>query len=225
MVIHNVVLRRHSEHVAVLPHAHTREYARERSRVGHQLIKLGGVLLDDDHRVAVDASGIVAHRNVLIGELDLHGGGRLLRIEHGAQQVIALVGEIRQRVLGARHHAAVAVHDQHVVDAQKILVFRHLGVGRLKARVMARHKGDAFGLGLVNRVERRLILRGLGIRLLEQSGQLLHLALDVGLGRFDGEVVLHGHKREPHDRHACQHDQRKEDALYFEPDRHDCILP
>ena len=210
MVGHEVVARGHGEHVAALAHAHVAEHAAKRARLLHELVQLGGILLDHRHEAVVDAGGVVAQAGRAVVELHLHRLGGLARVEHGAQLVVALVGEIGARVLGAGHHGASAVDHHHVAHAEQIPVLGHLGVGGRETHVVVRHEGHACGLGLIHRIERLGVLRRLLVSRRKQAGKALHLVADVGGAVVDGQLVLHRREDDAH-QHDARHGERGED--------------
>ena len=114
-----------------------------------------------------------------------------MRVERLAQLVEARVGELGLRGLRGGDDIARAVHHEHVVDAEKLLVRDHLGVGRLKARAILRRVGNLRRLGLVNGIVLLGVLDGLARRGLQKPGERLLLGGDlVGIAR-PGKGVLH----------------------------------
>ena len=131
---HQVVAGRDGEHVSALADAHPAQHRPDRRGAVDQLDELGGILLDDRHRVGVDGGCVVAQRLAAFGKVDLDGGGRRAGVERRAQLVEARVGKVGRSVLRLGNDLARAGDDHHVVDAQQLLVLDHLGIGRLDNR-------------------------------------------------------------------------------------------
>ena len=143
MEFDEVGLRREREHVAVLPYGDVAEHAFRGARLGIEEAQLLGVLLDDDHRVGVEARRVVPAQPVLAGKLDFDGARRLARGKAFAQIVEARIREVRLRFGCLCHDGAVRLDDEHVIDVQELAVLGHLGIRCLEPGVVCRHEGDA----------------------------------------------------------------------------------
>ena len=216
MVRHQVVGGRHGEHEAVLADGDVLERAFRGAGDLDELAQLGRILLDHHHAPVVDACSVIAHEPVLFGHFHLDRLRGLAVVEHGAQLVEACIGEVRHRVLGACDHRAVAVHHQHVVDAQQVLVLHHLRVGGLEARVVVRHEGNALRLRLEDGIVDVRVLPDVLVRLGQHVGKrgafLSHL-LRVAVER---QVGLHRGQQDAHDRHARSGDENEGGYLDLE---------
>ena len=220
VVLNQVVLRRHREHVAVLADGDILEHALRQARVLHELAQLLRALLDHHHGTVVDAGSVVAHEPVLFGQLHLHGRGGLAVIEHGAQLVEARIREVRGGVLRLRDDGAVARHHQHVVHAQKVLVLDHLRIGRREAGVVVRHEGHARRLGLVYLVEGDGVLLHAFVCQRQQALQCVGLLLHLARVAVQRQLGLHHGQQHAHDRHARGCHQNEDGDLDFEFSRH-----
>ena len=136
MILDDIGLRGEREDVPTLAEGDVAEHAFGRAGRLDEVAELGGALLDDDHRLVIDLSGIVAHEPVLVGQLDLDGARGLTGREALAEVVEARVAEVGSRVGGTGYDRAVRLDDHDVVDFQQLLVFGHLGIGRLEAHVV-----------------------------------------------------------------------------------------
>lgn len=181
MEFDEVGLRREREHVAVLPYGDVAEHAFRGARLGIEEAQLLGVLLDDDHRVGVEARCVVPAQPVLAGKLDFDGARRLARGKAFAQIVEARIREVRLRFGCLCHDGAVRLDDEHVIDVQELAVLGHLGIRCLEPGVVCCHEGDAHRLRLIDGIEGLLVLRGLlfcaGEELLELACLFLHLGV------------------------------------------------
>ena len=216
MVLDEVVPRGHGHHVAVLPHADGAQDAGERPGFRHQFVEFDGILLDHRHGVAGKGGGVVAQRPTRFGERHLHGLGRGIGADHRAQLVVALVGEVGGGFLRLGEDLAGAVHHQHVVHAEKLAVFLHLGVGDLEARLVQRHEAEGLGLRAVDLVERGRVLLGFRSGRLQQPGQGFPLLFDVASVAFQRKAVLLGRQDESHGHGACDGERHQKGGLDFE---------
>ena len=173
------------------------------------IVELGGVLLDHDHGVVVDAGGVVARAPLLPGQVDLDRARGLARRERLAEVVEARGAKVGARLVGLCHDGAVGAHHEHVVHAEKAAVLAHLGVGLLEARVVGGDEGDALRLRLVYGVERLLVLGVLLLGLLEQRGELPGLLLHLGAVVGARELALHPGEHRAHHRDASRARRRR----------------
>ena len=93
-----------------------------------------------------------------------------------------------------------------MIDAEELPVLAHLGVGGLVAGIVVGHEGDALRLGLVDGVERLLVLVGLGGGVGQQRVELPRLGDHLGGVVVLREGVLHVEQQDAHDGDAGERD-------------------
>ncbi|WP_199408978.1 hypothetical protein [Collinsella sp. TM09-10AT] len=99
----------------------------------------------DDHGVVIDFGGIVSHKPVLIGKIDLNRIGGPAGLEALTQLVEAGAAKIGFGVSCLGDDGTVASGDENVIDLEQVLELGHFDIGRFITGIVGRHKCDACG--------------------------------------------------------------------------------